>query len=191
MIPARISCGNMFSVARQKVRVKGSYGQGYCFITLKHNYVSSRRLLHTLAIDCSLCFASVQHFCVFALPKKGMKRKTVEQSEAKTESVIIEDIPAWYPDIWLQLSKYDTRWQLLNLVGKVMIGIMKKTAPHNVSMQQTSAKQQNQLFGKMLQLTINHRHSIFVTWLCLMTLWSAFTLIHNPVICSLGALQFK
>lgn len=26
-----------------------------------------------------------------------MKRETVEQSEAKTESMITEDIPAWYP----------------------------------------------------------------------------------------------
>ena len=81
-----------------KVRVKGSYGQGYCSITLKHNYVSSERLLGTLAIDCSLYFASVQHFCVFAPPpqKKRKKKRIVEQSEAKMEGTIRRDIPGWY-----------------------------------------------------------------------------------------------
>lgn len=59
LVPAHISCFNMFSGARQKVGVKQSYGQRYCSIVLKCNYVSSGGLLCTLAIDWCLYFASV------------------------------------------------------------------------------------------------------------------------------------
>lgn len=58
-----------------KVGVKQSYGQRYCSITLKHNYVSSGQLLCTLAIDYCLYFTSVG------------------QSEAKTQHYRKKDIP--------------------------------------------------------------------------------------------------
>lgn len=59
LVPAHISCFNMFSGARQKVGVKQSYGQRYCSIVLKCNYVSSGGLLCTPTIDWCLYFASV------------------------------------------------------------------------------------------------------------------------------------
>lgn len=49
-----------------QVRLKQSYGQGYCSITLKHNYVSSRRLLHAHnRLSCS-CFVLLRHLSAFA-----------------------------------------------------------------------------------------------------------------------------
>lgn len=138
LIPARISCCNKFSVATSKVRVKGSYEPGYCSITLKYNYVSSRRLFSTVAIDSSLYFASVPtHSCVFALPGFKTKnththKKTKEKLPSKVEpnerAQLEKLFPGKIPSIMLLHWKSDNlRWQSLDLVRRAMIGIMKKT----------------------------------------------------------------
>lgn len=106
-----------------KVRVKGSYRQGYCSIMLKHNYVSSGPLLHALAIDCSLySVLGVTFRCLCSPPPKKKIKKHEQKDKLSTKvkpkqrAQLEKLFPGDIPSIQLPLSKSDTRWQSLDLV---------------------------------------------------------------------------